>query len=216
MFPLVAPSARRSPISDRRSSTEITMVLATPMPPTSRDTADRSRACTWRRRPGRPCRRPRARRSTNSWRRAGSPPPCPGRRHRSRRRRPARRSSAGGHRTGPANPPVPGPVPVGLTTGCNRRFVLHHSVGSRHGPFLREQRFRQGFAPRPGVFARVRPVAHGPRPHVGGPGNTRPEARARRASGSVVPHRFAGRYKRLASCIQLRSGTDALTPEGRL
>jgi hypothetical protein len=37
--PRLAPSARRRPISARRSSTEITMVLATPMPPTSNATA---------------------------------------------------------------------------------------------------------------------------------------------------------------------------------
>src|SRR6266540_2965119 len=35
MWPRVAPSERRRPISERRSSTEITMVLATPTPPTS-------------------------------------------------------------------------------------------------------------------------------------------------------------------------------------
>ena len=35
----VAPSARRSPISDRRSSTEITMMFATPTAPTSSATA---------------------------------------------------------------------------------------------------------------------------------------------------------------------------------
>src|SRR5690242_4382654 len=37
--PRVAPSERRSPISARRSSTEITIVLATPTPPTSNATA---------------------------------------------------------------------------------------------------------------------------------------------------------------------------------
>ena len=37
----VAPSARRSPISVRRSSTEITMMFATPMPPTSSATLPR-------------------------------------------------------------------------------------------------------------------------------------------------------------------------------
>jgi hypothetical protein len=39
--PRVAPSERRSPISDRRSSTEITIVFATPTPPTSSATAPR-------------------------------------------------------------------------------------------------------------------------------------------------------------------------------
>src|SRR5271169_851594 len=43
IWPRVAPSARRSPISERRSSTEITMMLATPMAPTSRATALRPR-----------------------------------------------------------------------------------------------------------------------------------------------------------------------------
>ena len=37
----VAPSARRSPISERRSSTEITITLAMPTPPTSSATAPR-------------------------------------------------------------------------------------------------------------------------------------------------------------------------------
>ena len=37
--PLVAPSERRRPISARRSRTEMTMVLATPIPPTSSATA---------------------------------------------------------------------------------------------------------------------------------------------------------------------------------
>jgi len=37
----VAPRDRRRPISDRRSSTEITIVLATPTPPTSSATAPR-------------------------------------------------------------------------------------------------------------------------------------------------------------------------------
>ena len=39
MWPLVAPSARRRPISLRRSSTEMTMMLATPMVPTSSEMA---------------------------------------------------------------------------------------------------------------------------------------------------------------------------------
>jgi hypothetical protein len=39
--PLVAPSARRSPISWRRSSTEMTMMLATPIAPTRSATAPR-------------------------------------------------------------------------------------------------------------------------------------------------------------------------------
>ena len=39
MWPRVAPSARRSPISLRRSSTEMTMMLATPIAPTSSATA---------------------------------------------------------------------------------------------------------------------------------------------------------------------------------
>ena len=43
MWPLVAPSARRRPISQRRSSTEMTMMLATPTAPTSRATAPRPR-----------------------------------------------------------------------------------------------------------------------------------------------------------------------------
>ena len=43
MCPLVAPSARRSPISERRSSTEMSMTLPTPMAPTSRETAPRPR-----------------------------------------------------------------------------------------------------------------------------------------------------------------------------
>ena len=43
MWPLVAPRARRSPISERRSSTEMTMMLATPTAPTSSATAPRPR-----------------------------------------------------------------------------------------------------------------------------------------------------------------------------
>src|SRR5260221_656132 len=43
MCPLVAPRARRRPISDRRSRTEMTMMLATPTAPTSRATAPRPR-----------------------------------------------------------------------------------------------------------------------------------------------------------------------------
>src|SRR5215475_5036871 len=43
MCPLVAPSARRRPISERRSSTEMTMMLATPTAPTSSATAPRPR-----------------------------------------------------------------------------------------------------------------------------------------------------------------------------
>ena len=43
MWPLVAPSARRSPISLRRSRTEMTMMLATPTAPTSSATAPRPR-----------------------------------------------------------------------------------------------------------------------------------------------------------------------------
>ena len=43
MWRRVAPSARRSPISERRSSTEITITLAIPTPPTSRATAPRPR-----------------------------------------------------------------------------------------------------------------------------------------------------------------------------
>ena len=39
IWPRVAPSDRRRPISARRSSTEITIVFATPTPPTSRATA---------------------------------------------------------------------------------------------------------------------------------------------------------------------------------
>src|SRR2546423_14124701 len=39
IWPRVAPSARRSPISERRSSTEMTMMLATPIAPTSSATA---------------------------------------------------------------------------------------------------------------------------------------------------------------------------------
>src|SRR4051794_10988766 len=39
IWPLVAPSARRRPISERRSSTEMTMMLATPTPATSNATA---------------------------------------------------------------------------------------------------------------------------------------------------------------------------------
>ena len=38
-----APSARRNPISDRRSKTEMTMMFATPTAPTSSDTAPRPR-----------------------------------------------------------------------------------------------------------------------------------------------------------------------------
>ena len=41
MWPLVAPRARRSPISDRRSRTEMIMMLATPTAPTSSATAPR-------------------------------------------------------------------------------------------------------------------------------------------------------------------------------
>ncbi len=41
MWRLVAPRARRTPISDRRSSTETTIMLAIPMPPTSRATPPR-------------------------------------------------------------------------------------------------------------------------------------------------------------------------------
>jgi hypothetical protein len=41
MWFLVAPSARRSPISERRSSTEMIMMLATPTAPTS------SRTFSW-------------------------------------------------------------------------------------------------------------------------------------------------------------------------
>ena len=41
IWPQVAPSERRSSISARLSSTEITMVLATPIPPTSSATAPR-------------------------------------------------------------------------------------------------------------------------------------------------------------------------------
>jgi hypothetical protein len=41
--PRVAPSARRRPISPRRSSTEITMMLPMPIPPTSTATAPRPR-----------------------------------------------------------------------------------------------------------------------------------------------------------------------------
>jgi hypothetical protein len=40
---LLAPSARRKPISARRSSTEITMMLPMPTPPTSTATAPRPR-----------------------------------------------------------------------------------------------------------------------------------------------------------------------------
>jgi hypothetical protein len=43
MWPLVAPRARRSPISERRSKTEISMMLATPTAPTSSETAPRPR-----------------------------------------------------------------------------------------------------------------------------------------------------------------------------
>ena len=43
MWPLVAPSARRKPISERRSRTEIIMMLATPTAPTRRATAPRPR-----------------------------------------------------------------------------------------------------------------------------------------------------------------------------
>src|SRR6266496_1700965 len=43
MWPLAAPRARRSPISERLSSTEMIMMLATPTAPTSRDTAPRPR-----------------------------------------------------------------------------------------------------------------------------------------------------------------------------
>src|SRR5207245_3762144 len=43
IWPLVAPRARRRPISERRSSTEITMMLATPTAPTSKATAPRPR-----------------------------------------------------------------------------------------------------------------------------------------------------------------------------
>src|SRR6266566_3600654 len=43
IWPLVAPRARRSPISERRSSTEMTMMLATPTVPTSSATAPRPR-----------------------------------------------------------------------------------------------------------------------------------------------------------------------------
>jgi hypothetical protein len=39
----VAPSARRNPISERRSGTEITITLAIPTPPTSSATAPRPR-----------------------------------------------------------------------------------------------------------------------------------------------------------------------------
>src|SRR5882757_6661494 len=41
IWPRVAPRERRRPISGRRSSTEITIVLATPTPPTSRATPPR-------------------------------------------------------------------------------------------------------------------------------------------------------------------------------
>jgi hypothetical protein len=41
IWPRVAPSERLRPISARRSSTEMTIVLATPMPPTSNATAPR-------------------------------------------------------------------------------------------------------------------------------------------------------------------------------
>src|ERR1700684_143890 len=41
MSPLVAPRARRNPISERRSITEMIMVLATPTAPTSRAMAPR-------------------------------------------------------------------------------------------------------------------------------------------------------------------------------
>ena len=43
MWRRVAPSARRRPISERRSSTEMTMTLAIPTPPTSSATAPRPR-----------------------------------------------------------------------------------------------------------------------------------------------------------------------------
>jgi hypothetical protein len=43
IWPRVAPSARRSPISERRSSTEMTMMLATPIAPTKSATAPRPR-----------------------------------------------------------------------------------------------------------------------------------------------------------------------------
>src|SRR5580765_2592978 len=43
MCPLVAPRARRSPISERRSRTPISMTLPTPMAPTRRETAPRPR-----------------------------------------------------------------------------------------------------------------------------------------------------------------------------
>ena len=39
MWVRVAPSARRSPISERRSSTDMSMMLATPTPATNRATA---------------------------------------------------------------------------------------------------------------------------------------------------------------------------------
>src|SRR5580658_1311812 len=43
MWPRVAPRARRSPISERRSRTEMIMMLATPTAPTRRATAPRPR-----------------------------------------------------------------------------------------------------------------------------------------------------------------------------
>src|SRR5580704_10706248 len=43
MWPLVAPRARRRPISERRSRTEMIMMLATPTAPTRRATAPRPR-----------------------------------------------------------------------------------------------------------------------------------------------------------------------------
>src|ERR1700758_4070830 len=43
IWPLVAPRARRRPISERRSRTEMTMMLATPIAPTSSATAPRPR-----------------------------------------------------------------------------------------------------------------------------------------------------------------------------
>jgi hypothetical protein len=40
MWPFVAPRARRSPISERRSRTEMIMMLATPTDPTRRAWAE--------------------------------------------------------------------------------------------------------------------------------------------------------------------------------
>jgi DNA-binding XRE family transcriptional regulator len=107
---LVAPRARRSPISERRSSTEMIMMLATPTAPTSspgrqpdrkRGTSQRSRRVDRRRSFGR----------------------RPGRADQRREQRSAPRPGAGG---GTRPPPTPCSSPVRAVSELRRTPQLRH------------------------------------------------------------------------------------------